>query len=103
MTVLRRFQNRRGTAARLAVVNEVLRAGEKCLETDTRREKNGDGVTAYNALPYCGTSAGDILDMTIALGLPLDGGDAMDTFLALLIDGGGAADAVTGSIDGGSF
>ncbi len=88
MTVLRRFQNRRGTAARLAVVNEVLRAGEKCLETDTRREKNGDGVTAYNALPYCGTSAGDVAAMSTALALP--------------IDGGGAADVIAGSIDGGS-
>jgi hypothetical protein len=37
--------------------NEVLASAEMCFETDTRRIKFGDGVTAYNDLPYFGTVA----------------------------------------------
>lgn len=54
-----RMQERRGTAADLASVNEVLRDGEICVETDTvwpssggRKFKIGDGVTAWNSLDY---------------------------------------------------
>lgn len=54
-----RMQERRGTAANLASVNEVLRDGEICVETDTawpvgggRKFKIGDGVTPWNSLPY---------------------------------------------------
>ena len=47
-----RIQLRRGTAADLAAVNEVLRAGEMCLETDTGSCKIGDGITAWNNLAY---------------------------------------------------
>ena len=43
---------RRGTAATAAANNIVLKEGEGGLETDTRRLKFGDGVTAWNALPY---------------------------------------------------
>ncbi|WP_418991740.1 hypothetical protein [Alistipes sp.] len=47
-----RFQQRRGTAARWAQVNPVLREGEIGLELDTRRIKFGDGVTPWNDLEY---------------------------------------------------
>ena len=47
-----RFQNRRGTAAKLASKNEVPLAGEMIVETDTKRIKIGDGVSAYNSLEY---------------------------------------------------
>lgn len=47
-----RFQQRRGTAARWASVNPILREGEIGLELDTRRIKFGDGVTAWNDLEY---------------------------------------------------
>lgn len=56
---LQRFENRRGTAAGLTANNEVLFDGEICVETDTtwpngggRKFKIGDGVTAWNSLPY---------------------------------------------------
>lgn len=47
-----RFQQRRGTAARWAAVNPILREGEIGLELDTRRIKFGDGITAWNELKY---------------------------------------------------
>lgn len=49
-----RIQLRRGTAADLTSVNEVLRAGEACVELTTGKFKIGDGVTAWNSLPYQG-------------------------------------------------
>ena len=47
-----RQQQRRGKAARWAAQNPVLLEGEIGIETDTRRFKIGDGVTAWNALAY---------------------------------------------------
>jgi len=46
------IQNRRDTAANIAVTNPVLAAGEVAYETDTRRWKIGDGTTAWNSLAY---------------------------------------------------
>jgi hypothetical protein len=42
------------TAAALAATNPVLFAGEVVYESDTSRHKIGDGVKAWNALPYAG-------------------------------------------------
>ncbi len=53
----KRRMERRNTAAALALLNEVLLDGEWCLETDTRKVKFGDGVTAYNSLLYVGELA----------------------------------------------
>ena len=47
-----RIKLRGDTAANWTAANPVLGAREKGIETDTNREKNGDGVTAWNALPY---------------------------------------------------
>lgn len=47
-----RFQLRGGTAVVLAASNEVLLDREICIETDTMLYKIGNGVTAWNALPY---------------------------------------------------
>lgn len=47
-----RWQMRQGTAANLATVNEIPLLGEFYLATDTGLLKKGDGVTAYNSLPY---------------------------------------------------
>ena len=44
------IQVRRGTAAQWTSVNPVLHDGEYGLETDTKRVKVGDGVTAWNSL-----------------------------------------------------
>lgn len=52
VVVYDRMQQRRGTAADLAAVNEVLRSGELCIESDTGRMKIGDGSTAWNDLDY---------------------------------------------------
>lgn len=49
-----RFQWRRNTAAGAAANNSVLLLGEPGMETDTGKWKLGDGVTAWNSLPYQG-------------------------------------------------
>ena len=49
-----RIQHPMYTAARLTVANPVLLAGEVVYESDTSRHKIGDGVKAWNALPYAG-------------------------------------------------
>lgn len=54
------FQLRRGSAAEWALSNRVLLAGEPGIETDTKKLKLGDGVTAWNSLPYVGASAVDL-------------------------------------------
>ena len=53
-----RIQHRRGTSQALAAVNEVLLAGEMCIETDTGKYKIGDGTTAWNELDYVNNSLG---------------------------------------------
>ena len=49
-----RIQHPMYTAAALAATNPVLFAGEVVYESDTSRHKIGDGVKAWNALPYAG-------------------------------------------------
>lgn len=51
-----RFQLRRDSAAAWASANPVLADGEPGIERDTRRQKIGDGVTAWNSLPYSDVS-----------------------------------------------
>ena len=46
------FKFKRGTAARWAEVNPVLAQGEPGFVYDTNSLKIGDGVTAWNDLPY---------------------------------------------------
>lgn len=48
----------RKTAAEFTALNPVLIAGQEGYETDTRKRKVGDGVTAWNALLYDVSSAG---------------------------------------------
>jgi hypothetical protein len=43
---------RSGTAVQWANAAPTLGSGEKGRESDTGREKTGDGVTAWAALPY---------------------------------------------------
>lgn len=49
-----RIQQRRDTAARWAQYNPILLEGEVGYELDTDQYKVGDGVNAWNALPYRG-------------------------------------------------
>lgn len=55
-TLTYRFRMRYGTAAQWASVNEVLLPSELGNETDTGRLKIGDGITAWNSLPYFATT-----------------------------------------------
>ena len=41
-----------GTAANLVTANEVIADNEWCIESDTGRVKQGNGVTNYVSLPY---------------------------------------------------
>lgn len=49
-----RIQQRRDTAARWAQYNPILLEGEPGYEIDTDQYKLGDGVHAWNDLPYRG-------------------------------------------------
>jgi hypothetical protein len=50
------IQTRNGTAAQWTSANPTLAAGEVGIETDTRKQKFGDGTTAWNSLAYAGSS-----------------------------------------------
>lgn len=54
MSILGQFQFRRDTAANWTSVNPILLDGELGIEVDTDKFKIGDGVTAWNSLPYGG-------------------------------------------------
>jgi hypothetical protein len=47
-----RFKLRNGTAAQWTAENPILLEGEAGIETDTRKYKIGNGVSAWSALPY---------------------------------------------------
>lgn len=49
-----KIQLRRDTAANWSANNPTPSAGEPCFETDTGKLKIGDGIKAYNGLPYQG-------------------------------------------------
>ncbi|MGH8032522.1 MAG: hypothetical protein ACREO8_09205 [Luteimonas sp.] len=75
-----RFLVRGGTAVNLATVNEVPLVRELVIERDTRKMKLGDGVTAYNSLPYITTNASMIhtVSSTPGAGLGFDGDYAIN-------------------------
>jgi hypothetical protein len=61
----KRIQLRRDTAAAWAAANPVLAQGEEGLELDTDLRKVGDGISAWNNLPYTNIAlnmAGEIRD-----------------------------------------
>lgn len=65
-----RMKQRRKVAADWTSANEVLLAGEIGLETDTRKQKFGDGTTAWNSLAY---SAMDLTGALLTSQLDTDG------------------------------
>lgn len=99
-----RFVVRRGTAADLAIVNEINLQGEYTLETDTRRMKMGDGVTPYNDRPYLDmplieATGGTVDAMTVTAPLlPFYDG----YLLQLLPIGSNTASAPTVAFNGGA-
>lgn len=59
------IQFRRGTAAAWTSANPVLSAGEPGFESDTNKQKIGDGTTAWNSLPYAsGGGSGTVESVT---------------------------------------
>lgn len=52
ITIPSRFLVRGGTAAAIAALNDVPKERELYIEIDTGKWKLGDGITAYNSLPY---------------------------------------------------
>jgi hypothetical protein len=52
---------RRDSAANWTANNPILKIGEPGLETDTRKLKFGDGITAWRNLPYSGIDINDNL------------------------------------------
>lgn len=53
------IQLRRGFADDWFLKNPILRAGEPAFEVDSRLMKVGDGITAWNDLPYVNQVDGD--------------------------------------------
>lgn len=47
------------TAAEFTTLNPILLAGQEGYETDTRKRKVGDGVTAWNDLQYDAAGSSD--------------------------------------------
>jgi len=73
------LQTRSGTALEWSTVNPVLDLHEQGDETDTLKTKRGDGVTAWNSLPYFNEGGGGG-DMTKAVYDPNDiEADAFDS------------------------
>lgn len=66
------LQLKRGTSARLAMVNPILKKGEPCFVYDTNKLKIGDGATPWNELPYIEGASGIETVATFAL-LPVIG------------------------------
>ena len=60
-TINTRIQLRNDLAATWNSKNPVLKKGEIGIEIDTRKMKVGDGTTIWEALPYMGADANDIL------------------------------------------
>lgn len=61
------IQFRNGTATQWASENPILAQGEIGLETDTRRFKVGDGLTAWTSLSYW--DSGDPLHVFLLMGV----------------------------------
>lgn len=69
-----KIQIRRDTAANWAAANPLLAQGELVMELSPMRFKVGDGVTAYNSLPYSfeSTGGGGTTDHGLLAGLTDD-------------------------------
>lgn len=63
-----RIQTAMYDAAALTAANPVLLKGEVVYESDTRKRKLGDGVTAWNDLPYEAAEGGGQQTMTPVVG-----------------------------------
>jgi hypothetical protein len=104
-----RFSCRGYPAAEMTTRNEVLKPRELGFETDTLKSKLGDGVTAWNSLPYLSADVGDDLADIEALS-PADddflqrksGAWASRTVAQVKTDLGLGTAPLTASVDSGS-
>ncbi|MFA5715278.1 MAG: hypothetical protein WC998_06040, partial [Candidatus Paceibacterota bacterium] len=60
--MIAKIQVRNDTAANWTSANPTLLVGEVGYETDTKKKKMGDGVTAWNSLEYNMLQASDLND-----------------------------------------
>lgn len=82
-----RFTMRKRTAANWTASNEVLLSAEWGLETDSRMKKVGDGVTAWNDLPY--QPRGIIRSIVPGTGITVDNTDPENPIVRSTGGGGG--------------
>lgn len=81
------------TAAALAADNDVPLDGERVRETDTGREKTGNGTAHYNDLPYDGANllgqvqAAKNPDLLVTGAVSLDGNDLITSADVVWPDG----------------
>ena len=66
---------RNDTAANWSSINPILSLGELAVEIDTNLMKVGDGIHAWNALPYCNSQSSLIPATTSTLGGVIVGDD----------------------------
>lgn len=82
-----RIQLRRDTAANWTSINPVLAQGEPGLDTTIDLLKYGDGVTAWNDLPYSGSNPGSVGNLIPALGNTYTLGNATNAWQSLYVSG----------------
>jgi len=104
------LQLRRDTAANFTAANPILAQGEPALEIDTKKEKIGDGVTAWNDLAYKNLGAASAVDTTNFDGILSPADDTVQKALETIDDyvpaGGGDMLAATydpTSVEGDAF
>lgn len=82
-----RIQLRRDTAANWTAINPVLALGEPGLDTTIDLLKYGDGVTAWNDLPYSGSNPGAVGNLIPALGNIYTLGNVTNPWQSLYVSG----------------
>ena len=78
---------RRDTTANWETLNPVLSLAEPGLDTDLNAVKYGDGVTAWNDLPYSGLVPDEAGNIIPALGNTYSLGNASNPWLSLYLSG----------------
>ena len=79
---------RRGTAAEWAASNPILLEGEVGVETDTKKLKVGDGLTAWTSLPYITLTPTAAASLYATIANPsFTGTVTLDTGVTLVFEG----------------
>ena len=94
-----RIQVRRDTAANWTSENPILAAGEPAYETDTAKEKIGDGSTVWTSLPYIAASTGTLDSVIGGTDITVDNTDPINPIVNFSGTTGGQVDSVVGGTD----